>query len=263
MINKARTTNSRNMLLTPRRSTSSTASSTSSTNNATMASKRPMRQKIMASFKKNDESSIASDTSSLGSKMQMPHAFLLNKKFSSKPAQIFPTSARSSSSSREILRQEAKVQRLVLQAKKTQEASVMRQMQDPCVARSMSVKLPAASYRQTKRSRMGGLLPLPFLKQEAKQEVDSSALQNPSNGFRGKPGISSATNSFVREEQRRNRAILLDATNKNTKSNQVSSRPRSHLVVLPEEDENNSQGAKSRGWKTYLRLPHFSPRASK
>lgn len=93
-----------------------------------------------------EESTVASDTSSLGCTIQMPHAFLPNSTHS-RQAQLLPTSCTSPSNS--CVREEAKVYRLVIQAKRKQEASVKSlQPSEARMAQSMSMKLPAYHRQQ-------------------------------------------------------------------------------------------------------------------
>ena len=221
--------------------------------------KQPFHPNSTARFMKNDEASIASDTSSLGSKMQLPHAFrlqnsIVNKK-SSKPAQVFPETARSSSCSREMLRQEAKVQRLVVQAKQRQSGSSFSYgMHDPAIssAQAMSVTLPAACYHHKKNHKSSNKSGFGFGRASGLADTTQpSSWRQPSDGgLRENPWTSSSANTFVREEQRRQR------------------NHECYLDALPESEEEgieaNSPRRKSWG-KAYRRFfsCHFNPIADR
>jgi hypothetical protein len=129
-----------------------------------MIARRPNRSVVTAARNSNhknnkrvlfdEDSTIASDNSSLGSKIQIPQAFL-QKPLSSKrptPTAFFPPSGHfSSSPSKSRVREETNVHRLLIQAKRHQEASTMRGRHpyDARMAQSMSVKLPAYHQAST------------------------------------------------------------------------------------------------------------------
>lgn len=173
----------------------------------------------------NDEgnASISSDDdpSHLGSKLQIPRGLHLQNKMPLKPAKAFPTFSRTSSSSREILRQEANVPNLVSEAKYAQgDCSVgssrrQKMRHGPSLpAESLSVTLPAAAYHREAEStsRKSRGLSIPLFSSKSKNgpnpPSDREQRASPDDGFRGKPWISAAANRFVREEKMRHRQLL-------------------------------------------------------
>lgn len=118
----------------------------------------------------DEESTVASDTSSsLGAKLQIPQAFLVQNKSSQQQqpssAAIFSAVANNghpSSSSR--LREEAKIQRLLIAVKHQRETTALCSPQDIRKAQAMSVKLPAYHRHQQHHQAAAAAKPRPMFR---------------------------------------------------------------------------------------------------
>jgi hypothetical protein len=199
-----------------------------------------------------EDSSLASDNSSLGAKFQIPQAFL-QKPCPSRPKTFFPnhrgqTSSSSSCSTSSRVREEANVHRLLIQAKRIQAESAMRHTTyDARMAQSMSVKLPAYHQGLIKNNNTSS-------KQQQQQQQQgqndaSQERQRPRPVFRGgKSCISSAAAGSFSE------AALQERHDHSS-----SGRHRLYLRHQNERSENIYGDPKeTRRWRLRAWVPRYS-----
>jgi len=115
---------------------------------------RALSRRLLPSTITSDEVSIVSDTSSLGKRLQLPLAFRTRQSPRSKPksgSSSVGSTAGLAHASNARNREEAKIIKLVLDAKRIQQRSCLSETYDAKIAQSMTVTLPAG-YRGPKSS---------------------------------------------------------------------------------------------------------------